>query len=163
MTFTSSGANFTTLAAGEQLETLRLNRLYRDWQQAARDDALPGVEFLDPQRHGYLDGMLVIVDVEPGPERRRYRYRSVGHHFIAHLQVDPAGMYMDQHPESEFAMQALRACDLVVQTRKAIHARIDRDIDGRLFTVEFLLLPVVGADGAVPTLLIAQIFTPVGG
>ena len=171
MTFTSSGGNFSLLVAEEQLETLRLNRLYRDWRQVVSGGALPDAAFIDPQRLAYLDGMLVIVDVErPEAELRRYRYRSVGRHFIDHLKVDPAGTYMDQHPESDFAAQAIRACDLVVQTRRPIHARIDRDIEGRRFMVEFLLLPLAGPGNdhdhgggdEVATVLIAQIFTPAG-
>ena len=112
--------------------------------------------------------MLMIVDVERNDDRLRYRYRSVGHHFLAHLKVDPAGIYMDQHPDSAFALQAVRACGLAVEARRPVHARIDREIDGRSFTVEFLLLPVAAAaagssaEAEVAVLLIAQIFTPVG-
>lgn len=161
MSFTSSGGNFSLLAAEEQLETLRLDRLFRDWRQAMRGGLLPGRDFLDPARHGYLDGMLLVVDVEAGEsDHRRYRYRSAGRHFIAALKVDPSGTYMDQHPEAEFAVQAMRACDLVVKSRRPIHARTDRVIDGRPFRIEFLLLPVAEHDDAVSTILIAQIFTP---
>lgn len=161
MSFTSSGSNFTLLAGEEQLETLRLNRLYRDWRLATHGSLLPGREFLDPARFGYLDGMLLVVDVEECEDDRcRYRYRSAGKHFVAALKVDPSGTYMDEHPEAEFAMQAMRACDLVVKSRRPIHARADRVIEGRPFRIEFLLLPVAEATDAVSTLLIAQIFTP---
>lgn len=162
MSFTSSAANFTILVADEQLGTLRLDRLYRDWRHGLKDGLLPKADsFIDTKKLSYLDGMLVIVDLEQhGPSITRYRYRSVGQHFIDHLKVDPAGTYMDQHPESAFAMQAMRACGLVVETRRPIHARIDRDIGGRKFTVEFLLLPLAGARDEVATLLIGQIFAP---
>lgn len=165
MSFTSSGGNFSLLAAEEQLETLRLNQLFRDWRQAApgatQGSVLPGRDFLDPKRHAYLDGMLLVVDVETCEgDHCRYRYRSAGRHFIEALKVDPSGTYMDQHPEAEFAAQAMRACDLVVKSRRPIHARIDRVIEGRPFRIEFLLLPVAEQDDAVSTILIAQIFTP---
>lgn len=161
MVFTSSGSNFTLLAGDEQLQTLRLNRLYRDWRQAAQGGRLPGRDFLDPARFGYLDGMLLVIDVEECEgDHCRYRYRSAGRHFVEVLQIDPSGTYMDQHPESDFATQAMRACDLVVKSRRPIHARADRVIDGRGFRIEFLLLPVAEHDEAVSTLLVAQIFTP---
>lgn len=161
MSFTSSNPNVTILMADEQLQTLRLDRLYRAWRQAAQAGVLPGGDFLDPARHAYLDGMLLVIDVETlADDQRRYRYRSAGRHFIDTLKVDPAGMYMDQHPEAEFAAQAMRACDLVVKSRRPIHARIDRVIDGRAFRIEFLLLPVAEHDDAVSTILIAQLFTP---
>jgi hypothetical protein len=161
MSFTSSGSNFSLLAAEEQLENLRLNQLYRDWRQATHGTVLPGRDFLDPKRHPYLDGMLLVVDVENCEDDRcRYRYRSAGRHFIEALRVDPSGTYMDQHPEAEFAVQATRACDLVVKSRRPIHARADRVIEGRPFRIEFLLLPVAERDDAVSTILIAQIFTP---
>ncbi|QDO96697.1 PAS domain-containing protein [Ferrovibrio terrae] len=161
MSFTSSGSNFSLLSAEEQLETLRLNQLYRDWRQATHGTVLPGRDFLDPKRHGYLDGMLLVVDVENCEDDHcRYRYRSAGRHFIEALKVDPSGTYMDQHPEAEFAVQAMRACDLVVKSRRPIHARADRVIEGRQFRIEFLLLPVAEHDDAVSTILIAQIFTP---
>lgn len=161
MSFTSSNPNVTILVADEQLQTLRLDRLYREWRQAAQVGALPGGDFLDPARHAYLDGMLLVIDVETlADDQHRYRYRSAGRHFIAALKVDPAGTYMDQHPEADFAAQAMRACDLVVKSRRPIHARIDRVIDGRSFRVEFLLLPVAERDETVSTILIAQLFTP---
>lgn len=162
MSFTSSNPNVTILVAEEQLQTLRLDRLYRAWRQAVQGAALPGKEFLDPARHPYMDGMLLVIDVETGEgDHRRYRYRSAGRHFIEALKVDPSGTYMDQHPEAEFAVQAMRACDLVVKSRRPIHARIDRVIEGRPFRIEFLLLPVAEHDDAVSTILIAQLFTPV--
>ncbi len=165
MSFTSSNPNVTILVADEQLQTLRLDRLYRDWRQAAQGavkaGVLPGSDFLDPAHHTYLDGMLLVIDVETlADDQYRYRYRSAGRHFIDTLKVDPAGMYMDQHPEADFAVQAMRACDLVVKSRRPIHARIDRVIDGRAFRIEFLLLPVAEHDQAVSTILIAQLFTP---
>lgn len=162
MSFTSSGSNFSLLAAEEQLENLRLNRLFRDWRQATHGTVLPGRDFLDPKRHAYLDGMLLVIDVEACEgDQCRYRYRSAGRHFIEALRVDPSGTYMDQHPEAEFAVQAMRACDLVVKSRRPIHARADRVIEGRQFRIEFLLLPVAEQDDAVSTILIAQIFTAV--
>lgn len=161
MSFTSSNPNVTILVADEQLQTLRLDRLYRNWRQAVQGGALPGSDFLDPARHPYMEGMLLVIDVETGEgEHRRYRYRSAGRHFIEALKIDPAGTYMDQHPEAEFAVQAMRACDLVVKSRRPIHARIDRVIDGATFRIEFLLLPVAEHDEAVSTILIAQLFTP---
>jgi hypothetical protein len=163
MTFTSKNLNFTILVADEQLQTMRLNRLYRDWRLAMQGRWLPGAEFIDKTKLSYLDGMLVIVDIEKQGDQLRFRYRSVGHHFIEHLKVDPAGTYMDQHPESSFAITAMRACSLVVEARRPIHARIDRDIDGRLFIVEFLLLPLSDTGSDVDTLLIGQIFAPAGG
>ncbi len=163
MSFTSSGGNFTLLSGDEQLATLRLDRLYREWRQAVQGSRLPGKDFIDPARHAYLEGMLLVVDVEHCEgDHCRYRYRSAGRHFIAALKVDPAGTYMDQHPEADFAVQAMRACDLVVKSRRPIHARTDRVIDGRSFRIEFLLLPVAELDDAVSTILIAQLFTPAG-
>lgn len=162
MSFTTSGSNFSLLAAEEQLETLRLNRLYREWRQATHGGVLPGREFLDPARYGYLEGMLLVVDVENCEgDHCRYRYRSAGRRFVEILKVDPSGTYMDQHPEAEFAVQAMRACDLVVKSRRPIHARVDRVIEGRNFRIEFLLLPVAEHTDAVSTILIAQLFTPV--
>lgn len=162
MTFTSSNPNVTILVAEEQLQTLRLDRLYRDWRQATHGNLLPGREFLDPARFQYVEGMLLVVDVEECEDDRcRYRYRSAGRHFVAALKVDPSGTYMDQHPEAEFAVQAMRACDLVVKSRRPIHARADRVIEGRPFRIEFLLLPVAEHADAVSTILIAQLFTPV--
>jgi hypothetical protein len=165
MVFTSRDPDFTILAGEEQLETLRLDQLYRDWRHATRDGAPPDAGFLDPAQHDYVASMLVVIDVERQGEQRRYRYRSAGRHFIEYTGVDPAGLYMDQHPEPDFAKLATRACDLVVQTGRPIHARIRREIDGRRFGIEFLLLPVAGLAGSaashvVTALLVAQIYTP---
>jgi hypothetical protein len=160
MTLVSRDGDFTMLVAEERLETLRLDRLYREWREAGGNGQPPGIGFLDPQAHDYIASMLVIIDVVKDGEHRRYRYRSAGSHFIQHTKVDPAGTYMDQHPEPAFAEMAARACDLVVETRRPIHARIQRSVDGQPFLVEFLLLPVVNSVGSVVSLLVAQIYTP---
>lgn len=160
MKLVSRDGDFTMLVAEEQLETLRLDRLYREWREAGRDGGPPGPDFLDPQAHDYIAPMLVVIDVVKDGDTRRYRYRSAGSHFIQYTKVDPAGSYMDQHPEPAFAEMAARACDLIVETRRPIHARIQRSVDGAPYRVEFLLLPVVNSVGTVVSLLVAQIYTP---
>lgn len=160
MDLVSRDGDFTMLVAEERLETLRLDRLYREWREASKDGGPPGTDFLDPQAHDYITPMLVVIDVVKDGERHRYRYRSAGSHFIQYTGVDPSGSYMDQHPEPAFAELATRACNLVVETRRPIHARIQRSVDGKSFRVEFLLLPAVNSVGTVVSLLVAQIYSP---
>jgi len=160
MDLVSGDGDFTMLVAEERLETLRLDRLYRAWRDGSSNDRPPDAGFLDPARHDYVASMLVVIDVVKDAERQRFRYRSAGSHFIQHTKVDPSGTYMDQHPEPAFAELATRACNLVVETRRPIHARIRRSVDGRPFSVEFLILPVANSVGSVVSLLVAQIYTP---
>jgi hypothetical protein len=160
MALVSRDGDFTMLVAEERLETLRLDRLYREWREACRDGLPPGIGFLDPQAHDYIASMLVVIDVVKDGDQRRYRYRSAGSHFIQYTRIDPSGTYMDQHPEPAFAELATRACDLIVETKRPVHARIQRSVNGDTFRVEFLLLPVVNSVGTVVSLLVAQIYTP---
>lgn len=159
--FISREPDFTILVGEEQLATLRLSRLYREWLEALVESNPPGVDFLDPQQHSYLAGMQMILDVLRDGDRLRYRYRHVGSHVRAYIGADPTGIHLDEHPEPAFAELAGRACNLVVETKRPVHARVKRDIQGRDFTVEFLVLPVCGGNGDVDFLFVAQLFTPV--
>lgn len=159
--FTSREPDFTILVAEEQLGTMRLNRLYREWREATVESNPPPASFIDPQLHAYLAGMQMIFDVVRSDDRLRFRYRHVGSHIRAYIGADPTGIHLDEHPEPAFAEIAGRACALVVETRRPVHARVKREMNGRDFTVEFLVLPVTGPSRDVDFLFVAQLFSPV--
>jgi hypothetical protein len=157
MSFASRDPDFTILADGERLETLRLDRLYADWRRAAPPGGLPGAAFLQQPRD-YLEGADILLEVEPGEPAPRFRYRHIGARITAVSGRDLTGAYVDEHPERFFADVAGRVCALVVQARRPIHARLYREIDGRNYVVEYLMVPVGDAAGAVAQILAAQLY-----
>ena len=159
MTAASRDADFTILVDDEQLETLRLDRLYADWRRAAAPGGLPGAAFLEQPRD-YLEGADILLDVEPGEDAPRFRYRHIGARLRAMSGRDLTGSYIDQHPEPYFAQAASRACALVVQSRRPIHARLYRDVESGSYVVEYLMVPVGDAEGAVACILAGQLYKP---
>ncbi len=162
MSFTSSNPNVTILVAEEQLQTLRLDRLYRSWRQAVQGGALPGKEFLDPARHPYMDGMLLVIDVETCEgDHCRYRYRSAGRHFIEALKVDPSGTYMDQHFDPGVASTGPLVCGLAVQQRRPVYMTAMRHMFEKHYPLEYIVLPLVDGGGQlIDRLVAAQIYPP---
>jgi hypothetical protein len=159
MSLITSAINYTLLScAGEQLATPRLDRLYRDWCAAAADD-VPGLDFALPERLQYLRGSLLLLDVEhTGPTITRYRYRMIGTSIVARRGLDRTGDYLDTHPETAFADTAIRGCDLVLKSRRPLHASLQRELLGRQYLVEIMVLPLAGADGEIERLLAAQLY-----
>lgn len=156
----SRDVDFSILADAEALGTLRLDRLYRDWRQAAGEGGgLPGLAFL-AQPRDFLEGQEILLRVDPGEPQPRFFYMEIGARLVAISGRNLTGSYVDQHPESAFAQVAMRACSLAVETRRPIHARLRRQMKAGDFIVEYLMLPVGDAAGTVIRLFVAQIYTP---
>lgn len=154
----SSDADYIILVAEERLETMRLDRFYRDWCKAA-GDTLPDADFLESQPFEYLTGARVIFDIERQDEQQRYRYRHIDPQILVYSQRDMTGRYMDEHAEAYMAEQACRVMGLVVETRRPIHARFRRLVDGVAYAMEFLVLPLTSDGEAVDVLFVAQLFS----
>jgi hypothetical protein len=161
----STDADFIILVADERLETMRLDRFYRDWRKAAEargEGGLPDAGFLDSQPFEYLAGAKLIFDVERNDESCRYRYRHMDPQILVYSRRDMTGLCIDEHEEPYFAETAGRAMDLVTETRRPIHARVHRLVDGVPYVMEFLVLPLTAAgaagDGMVDVLFVAQLF-----
>lgn len=159
MNLISRDIQFTMLGPHDRLQTLRLDRLRREWQQAASYETPPDTSFIDPLRLGYLFGALIIFDVEYPPEARaRYRYRMIGAEITERRGVDRTGDYIDQHPEPTFAEAAGRVCDLVLEACAPVHGVMKRVIDGRDYPVEILVLPLGDSRGTITQLLAAELY-----
>lgn len=159
MNLTSRNIRFTMLARHDRLQTLRLDRLHREWQQAASDSALPGASFFDPQKLGYLLDATILFDVErPSEAQTRFRYRRIGSQIIERRGRDRTGEYLDQHPEPGFAEAARRVCELVLEARAPVHGVMQREIDGRNYGMEVLVLPLGDGSGEVTHLLAAELY-----
>lgn len=158
----SSDADYIILVADERLETMRLDRFYRDWRKVAGETGLPDAAFLDSQPFEYLVGARVIFDVErpagQSGERQRYRYRHIDPQILVYSQRDMTGQYVDEHAEAYMAEQASRVMDLVIETKRPIHARSRRLVDGVAYVMEFLVLPLTSGGGDVDVLFVAQLF-----
>lgn len=162
----SSDADFIILVAEERLENMRLDRFYRDWRKAA-GAGLPQAGFLESQAFDYLTGAKLVFDVEPGDDfgHCRYRYRHIDPQILVYSRRDMTGLCIDEHEEPYFAEHAGRAMNLVAETRRPIHARVRRLVDGQAYTMEFLVLPLTAGgpkdDGGdtVDVLFVAQLFS----
>lgn len=159
MNLTSRNIQFTMLAPHDRLQTLRLDRLHREWRQAGAGHVLPDAAFFNPQNLGYLLGALILFDVEhPSEARTRFRYRLIGSQIVERRGRDRTGEYLDQHPEPGFAEAASRVCGLVLEARAPVHGVMQREIDGRDYGLEVLVLPLGDGSGAITQLLAAELY-----
>jgi len=144
------------IAAATELETPALQRLYGEWCDAGVANGLPGLDFINPERLGYLLGSLVILDVVGD----RFRYRLVGTNLVARRGKDHTGIWIDEHEDRVTARIGPRLCRLATQTRQAVRLRFKRRLVGQMYPGELLVLPIAGDDGSVLRILVGQIYAP---
>lgn len=160
MDITSHDIRFTMLSPADRLQTLRLDRLLREWRAAAPADGLPHVGFADPLQLTYLIGAMLILDVEHvAPDQpARFRYRLIGTEITGRSGRDLTGVYVDAHPERSFAKVAQRVCTLVVEARAPVHGVMLRQLGDQKYPVELLLLPLADPAGSIVRLLAAELY-----
>lgn len=148
------------LEVADQLSSPLLRRLYADWCAAAPDGGVPDHTFIDPLKLEYLLGQLMVVGVVCSDGGGlRFHYRLVGTDLVARRHRDVTGQWMDEHWDPGVAIDGPPACRLAVETRRPVRISAQRRLDGQLYPVEYLLLPLSdGGVGAIDRLLIAQIY-----
>ena len=138
-----------------------LQRLHADWLAAKPGDGLPGHDFVDPGRLKYLLGHLLVIGVVRGAQdAMRFHYRLIGTEVVDRLGRDFTGLWMDEHADPEVAREGPLACRLTVESRRPVHATARRVIFDKRYPLEYLLLPLADAGGAIDRLVIAQLYPP---
>lgn len=151
---------FWSLGVADRLDNPLLRRLHADWCAAAVDGGVPDHDFIDPLKLDYLLGQLMVVGVACSDGGGlRFRYRLVGTDLVARRHRDVTGEWMDEHWDPGVAVDGPQACRLAVETRRPVRVSAGRRLDGQLYPVEYLLLPLSdGGVGTIDRLLIAQIY-----
>ena len=137
-----------------------LRRLLAGWLNAAGPGGLPDHDFADPQRLDYMQGQIVIFDAVPqSGAGLRFRYRFVGAPLVARRGRDVTGTWMDEHTDAQVARIGPQACGTAVQSRRPVHVRARREIEGKSFALEYLVLPLINAgSGVIDRLAAGQIY-----
>ncbi len=141
------------------LDSQALRRLHAYWLAQAAGRRFPSRADIDPLHLGFILGDLILIDVEAGPERRRYRYRLYGSNVVQRQGFDLTGYSLDQHPWPAFATEITPCYDRVVQSGAPEIFSRQQELDGRSFRHQSLLLPLGVAD-RVNMLLIGVDFRP---
>ncbi|MFN4162928.1 MAG: hypothetical protein ACK4GK_00025 [Ferrovibrio sp.] len=153
-------AGYDILVSTVELRHPLLRRLLADWLNASPPDSLPGHDFADLQRLAYMQGQIVIFDAVPQADGRpRFRYRFVGAPLVARRGRDVTGTWMDEHTDAVLARVGPRSCAVVVESRRPVHVRARREIAGRNYALEYLVLPLADPQsGRIDRLVAGQIY-----
>jgi hypothetical protein len=153
-------AGYDILVSTVELRHPLLRRLLADWLNASPPDSLPGHDFADPQRLAYMQGQIVIFDaVAQADGAPRFRYRFVGAPLVARRGRDVTGTWMDEHTDVVVARMGPRACVAAVESRRPVHVRARREIDGETYALEYLVLPLADRQGGrIDRLVSGQIY-----
>lgn len=153
-------SGYDILVSTVELRHPPLRRLLADWLNAAAPGSLPGHDFADPPRLDYMQGQIVIFDVVPQADHGpRFRYRFVGAPLVARRGRDVTGTWMDEHTDAQVARIGPQACGTAVQSRRPVHVRARREIDGATYALEYLVLPLANAGtGLIDRLVSGQIY-----
>lgn len=153
-------AGYDILVSTVELRHPLLRRLLADWLNASPPDSLPGHDFADLQRLAYMQGQIVIFDVVSQADGRpRFRYRFVGAPLVARRGRDVTGTWMDEHTDAVVARVGPQSCTVVMESRRPVHVRANREIDGETYALEYLVLPLADPEtGRVDRLVSGQIY-----
>ncbi|WP_374310652.1 PAS domain-containing protein [Dongia sp.] len=129
--------------------------IYRYWRGKAAARPMPSRADLDPADLVPYLPSLMLVDVEPGPERPNYIYRLVGTREVAVRGSDPTGKPVTTHCFGRSLDDALENYDQVVATRAPW---IDRaqllSFDAMILDLDKLFLPLSSDGRAVDIILV---------
>jgi len=129
-----------------------LHRLYDYWAARCRDGRLPARTDIDPLDLPFVLGDLLLVEVQRGP--LRFRYRLIGTNIVQPPALDMNGRFVDEHPDVEFRKQALSVYTQVATTARPLSIRHDAIMDKRVRRHQTLLLPLA-SDGVTVDLILA--------
>lgn len=142
----------------DKLDHPVLRRLFGYWDEKRQDRPYPARHEVDPLDLRFALGRLILIEVEDGP--LRFRYRLYGSEVARQMGFDLTGRYTDQHPSPEFGRTITQAYrDLVLNPAAQVVVRHSVMTD-KLFHHHSLLLPL-GEGGRVTHILICVIFDPV--
>lgn len=152
--------DYWLLDSADLLASPLLRRLHEEWQAAAPAGGLPGHDFIDPLKLDYLLGDLLVIGVERAETGiLQFHYRLVGTEIVARRTRDFTGRWMHENDDPLVATVGPVACRAAVEACRPVHLRGRRRIEGRLYPMEYLMLPLAAADGVtVDRLLIAQLY-----
>ena len=131
-----------------------LQRLYEYWNGKRAGQTYPGREQIDPLELRFMLGSLILVDIEPAPQR--FRYRLFGSEIVRRQGFDMTGKYLDQHPWPELADLAKAAYLQVLATGEPTKIRRDGLIGDQYVRHDSLILPL--GHEQVEMLLIGVVF-----
>ncbi len=133
----------------------RLRQVFALWSEAAVEGRPPSKDFVDPAKLGQLMDWLFLYKVERHP--LRFQYLISGPKLVRRFGLDLTGKYVDEHPDPVVRKGILANLTAVVATAKphrrlALRRLLDHDT-----TIESLVLPLAGPDGAIDHVLGLQI------
>ncbi len=137
------------------LKNAKLRQLFALWSEASVAGRPPAKDFVDPARFGELMDWLFLYKVERHP--LRFQYLISGPKLVSRFGLDLTGKYVDEHPDPAVRKGILANLTAVVATAKphrrlSVRRLLDHDV-----TVEALVLPLTGPDGAVDHLVALQV------
>lgn len=139
----------------------RLARLLQDWQAWRGNRVLPSRTDFGAEDLHYLLGHLFLLDIVPGEQGPRFRYRLFGSAVTMYRGFDLTGQFLDQHPDPAFAASAHEAYLQSMRSRLPFWATVSGfTMHGLSANFEGMILPLA-SDGETPDMMLsAQIMTP---
>lgn len=133
-----------------------LARLVRYWESKRGGGDLPHVRSVDPLEMGAsLIPHVILVDIERGDDQEpRFRFRLVGTFVVTTLGRDNTGKYFEEYYAAERLEVMMRGVRYVMQNRSPMRSTGNAEFADRgWLELEFVALPLAGADGTVSRIM----------
>lgn len=143
----------------EDLPDGPLSDFYHYWVGKMADSGLPSRHEIDAAELPNLLRHLMLVDVVPTEDGRRFRFRLMGEQHIAVAGRNVTGQFMDEALETDVD-EVQASYDLVADTRKPHYWRHRfLIVGGEKLTYERTLFPLADDGGTVDTVVSVLVHT----
>ena len=140
----------------EAISSPALQRLYDYWDARRRDGRLPCRADVDPIEIPFVLGNVLLVEVLRSP--MRFRIRLHGTHLVQRAGYDLTGRMTEELPNTEFRTLARKSFTQVAAEGTPLLSKRDRELAGKSYRYESLMLPLANDGAEVDMLLIGLIY-----
>ena len=148
------------LLSGGQIQHASLRICYDYWLGKVSANPAPSIGEIDLLDLSQIAPNLILLDVETGPE---FRFSLVGTHVVERFGIDPTGMCISQLPAGEFVDTSSALMKAVVLESRPYWHEPKASVfpDRSHVRYEYVVLPLLGRDGAVGKILTAVCFASI--
>jgi hypothetical protein len=123
-----------------QLTRSKLQGVFDYWDARRGTAPFPSRTAIDPLDMRFALGNIVLIDVQREP--LRFRFRLVGTSVVEKWGYDMTGRFVDELPDPVRLALVLEKYREVVETGQPLCIRGERNLDGRYWSYESVMMPL---------------------
>jgi hypothetical protein len=149
-----AGSDPSDFALPDNVRDARVRLFFEYWTSKCRPGRLPCRSDIDPNEMVAFLPYVILLDVERGPARFRFRYRLVGTEVVSLFGYDPTGRYLDEATSPQRYPQVHARLLSVAETKRPHYAILPVPLPNRDSVYAEILTVPMASDGDLVDLLL---------